>query len=59
MGQQDVISSAIGARSSDIEVEQRRPVGRWRLRGLAIELAVEAALLAIRCMDWADANNAE
>jgi hypothetical protein len=41
MGQQDVISSVVVARSADIGVEQRRVGGRWRLRSLAIELVVE------------------
>src|ERR1700740_2087330 len=41
MDQQDVISSVVVARSADIGVKERRAVGRWRLRGLAIELVVE------------------
>src|SRR5205823_7124297 len=34
-------SSVIVARSADIGMEQRHAVGRWRLRGLVIELVVE------------------
>jgi hypothetical protein len=38
MDQQDVICSVVVARSADMGMEQRRAVGRWRLRGLAIKL---------------------
>src|SRR5207302_8277610 len=41
MGQQDVISSVVVARSADIGVEDRHAIGGWRLWGLAVELVVE------------------
>ena len=41
MGQQDVISSVVVARSANIGVEERPTIGGRRLQGLAIELVVE------------------
>ena len=41
MGQHEVISSVVVARSADIGMEQRHTVGGPRLWGLAIELVVE------------------